>query len=281
MRRLPVASGMFHRLTTDARAAGATYLHVAAIVEHAGRILLLARGGDGFLEATWQPPTALVLTDDTLFEALDRSLAHTRLTLDAITGYLGHYDNVVGHGEFVRVLPFAVAVSDPHGICRNPTVGHLWTRLDELPNNTMPPPHQLTGLLSSPIAALSGDESALATCLRAHARGLYPAEAAAELLVRHATWLCRNDFTTRFVHHGTNVITGTDTAAIDWPAAIAALDSGELPCSGGEGRVLRLAASLAEGIPVDLRDAVTGLDARNIEIFSKSVLHASGRRSSS
>ena len=31
---------------------------------------------------------------------------------------------------------------------------------------------------------------------------------------------------------------GTDMAAIDWPAAIVALDAGELPCSGGEGRIL-------------------------------------------
>ena len=141
MTRPPVATaGMLHRLATEARTDGATNLHVAAIVEHAGRILLLARGGDGFLDATWQTPVALVLTGDTLFEALHRSLAHTGLTLGAVTGYLGHYDNVVGRSEFVRVLHFAIDVPDPHSICRNPTIGHLWTRPDELPNNTMPPP---------------------------------------------------------------------------------------------------------------------------------------------
>jgi hypothetical protein len=54
------------------------------------------------------------------------------------------------------------------------------------------------------------------------------------------------------------------TAAIDWDAVINTLNAGELPCSGGERRTLRLSASLAAGIPVDLRDAVTGLDDRNI-----------------
>jgi 8-oxo-dGTP diphosphatase len=278
MTRPPVATpGLFHQLATDARTDGAAYLHVAAIVEYGGRILLLARGGDGFLDAAWEPPVASVLTGDTLPEALRRSLAHTGLTLSAITGYLGHYDNVVGRGEFVRVLFFAVGVPDPHGICRNPAIGHLWAGPDELPNNTMPPPHQLTGLVSTPTAAPGGDKSALASSLRAHARGLYPVEAAAEMLINHATWLRRNDFTTRFVRHRSHV---TDMADIDWPAVIVALDAGELPCSGGEGRALRLAASLAEGIPVDLRDAISGLDTRNIDIFSQAVLHASGRRAS-
>jgi hypothetical protein len=65
-------------------------------------------------------------------------------------------------------------------------------------------------------------------------------------------------------------------AALDWPATIAALDTGDLPCSGGEQRVLRLAASLADGVPVDLRDALTGLDQHNINLVVASILHASG-----
>ena len=69
----------------------------------------------------------------------------------------------------------------------------------------------------------------------------------------------------------------TGLAAIDWPAAIAALDD-DLPCSGGENRMLRLAASLAGGIPVNLRDALTGLDDRNIQLVINAALHASGHR---
>jgi hypothetical protein len=67
-------------------------------------------------------------------------------------------------------------------------------------------------------------------------------------------------------------------AVIDWDAAIAALRAGELPCSGGERRVLQLSASLASGIPVDLRDTVTGLDDDNIASLVTAVLHASGKR---
>lgn len=112
--------------------------------------------------------------------------------------------------------------------------------------------------------------------LRAHARGLYSAEAAAEILINHADWLHRSDFTSQFVRISN--IDGIDLATVDWQAAIATLDAGRLPCSGGERRILRVAASLAEGIPVDLRDALTGIDSRNIDILLKALLHASGRR---
>jgi hypothetical protein len=61
---------------------------------------------------------------------------------------------------------------------------------------------------------------------------------------------------------------------------IAALD-GSLPCSGGENRMLRLAASLAAGIPVNLRDALTGIDSRGTQLVVQAVLHASGHRPSS
>lgn len=67
-------------------------------------------------------------------------------------------------------------------------------------------------------------------------------------------------------------------AAIDWDAATTALTAGELPCSGGERRILTLAASLAAGIPVDLRDAVTGIDQHNIHRLLNAIRHASGQR---
>jgi hypothetical protein len=121
----------------------------------------------------------------------------------------------------------------------------------------------------------SPDDPPLADALRACADGFYPAEAAAELIICHASWLHREDFRDGYVHLGTG---STTMAAIDWPTAIAALDSGGLPCSGGERRVLRIAASLAEGILVDLRDALTGMDAANVDRAVRAMLHASGRR---
>jgi hypothetical protein len=121
-------------------------------------------------------------------------------------------------------------------------------------------------------------EPPLAAALRACADGFYPAEAAAEFLIGHASWLCRDDFRDGFVEVGTSITDGTTLmAVIDWPAAVAALDGGGLPASGGERRVLRLAASLADGIPVDLRDAFTGMDTVNVDRAVRAMLHASGR----
>lgn len=101
----------------------------------------------------------------------------------------------------------------------------------------------------------------LAAAHRACAAGLCPVEAGVALLIGYGTFLHRDDFTSRFISRGTSGT--TSMAAIDWAAATAALHAGEMPCSGGERRILQLSASLAGGIPVDLRDTVTGLDGAN------------------
>jgi hypothetical protein len=125
----------------------------------------------------------------------------------------------------------------------------------------------------------SPDEPPLAAALRACADGFYPAEAAAELLIRHASGSVGTTSATP-VGIGTSITDGTTLmAAVDWPAAITALDDGGLPSSGGERRVLRLAASLASGIPADLRDAFTGMDAANVDRAVRAMLRGSGRRS--
>jgi hypothetical protein len=119
----------------------------------------------------------------------------------------------------------------------------------------------------------------LATVLRACAAGLYPLEAGVALLTAEGTFLQRDDFTSRFIEHGTSIKDGTTPmAAIDWDAAATALHAGEIPCSGGERRILMLSASLAGGTPVDLRDAATGLDDRNVQRLVTAILHASGKR---
>jgi hypothetical protein len=96
----------------------------------------------------------------------------------------------------------------------------------------------------------------------------------------NGTFLRRRDFTSRFITIATSISDGiTPMAAIDWGAATTALHSGELPCSGGERRILQLSASLAGGIPVDLRDAVTGLDDRNTALLITAIQQASGNYS--
>ena len=121
---------------------------------------------------------------------------------------------------------------------------------------------------------MTADE--LTTALRACAAGLYPLEAGTALLISNKTFLHRDDFTSRFIRHGTSG--GVPMAAVDWDAAVTALAGGGLPCSGGERRLLLLSASLAGGIPVDLRDAVTGLDDGNIARLATAIRHASGKR---
>ena len=64
----------------------------------------------------------------------------------------------------------------------------------------------------------------------------------------------------------------------DWLAAMAALDQGNLPCSTGEGQLLRIAASLAEGSPVDLRDTLARLHASNTHLVALAVFRAAGHR---
>ena len=119
----------------------------------------------------------------------------------------------------------------------------------------------------------------LPAALRACARGLYPLEAGVGLLISHACWLHREDFRDEFIHAGISIADGvTAMGEIDWAAAITALDIRHLPCSGGEERTIRLAASLAGGIPVSLRDTLAGIGHRNIEPVITAVLHAWGQR---
>jgi hypothetical protein len=136
-----------------------------------------------------------------------------------------------------------------------------------------------------PSAKSSRRKPRLTTCiedlvdaLRAHAAGLSCAVAAVELLVVHAVWLRRNDFVDRFVGATEDLVGGTVLAWVDWRVVAAALEEGGLPCSDTEAQVLRIAASLAEGIPVDLGEAVTGLDEVTIGLVAAAVVRANGRR---
>ena len=104
---------------------------------------------------------------------------------------------------------------------------------------------------------IAGPVTVLEDALRAGAAGLYCAEAGAELLIRQRSWLSRSDFAP-FIVIAAAAGGQPATAAVDWEAAITALDGGVLPCSSGERRMLRLAASIAGGIPVDLAEALTG-----------------------
>jgi len=118
----------------------------------------------------------------------------------------------------------------------------------------------------------------LPAALRACAAGYYPAEAGTDLLIRHGCFLHRRDFA-GFIHAGTSISDGiTPMAEVDWDAAISALHAGQLPASGGEHRILQLAASIAAGTPVSLREAIPGLDDRNLQLVITAIRHTAGQR---
>jgi hypothetical protein len=93
--------------------------------------------------------------------------------------------------------------------------------------------------------------------LRACTRSIHPLEAGTGLLIDCGSWLHRDDFASRFITTRTSISDGTTLlTSTDWEAAVAALHAGELPASGGERRMLLLAASIAGGTPVSLNDAL-------------------------
>lgn len=119
--------------------------------------------------------------------------------------------------------------------------------------------------------------SQFTAALRAAAAGIHPDEAAAGLIISHGSFLARGDFATH-IETAACISDGTPMAWIDWDAVITALDGGRLPTSGGERRIVRIAASLAVGHPVSLRDAIPGLDSRSLHLVTTAIRHAAGQR---
>jgi len=65
-------------------------------------------------------------------------------------------------------------------------------------------------------------------------------------------------------------------AQIAWPDLDAALRAGRIVGSGGQLRLLRAAASLADGQPVDLGDIAAGLDRPGLVLLLAAIAHAGG-----
>jgi ADP-ribose pyrophosphatase YjhB (NUDIX family) len=272
-----VTTRLLHDLVSGSHAEGIIDLAVAGAIVHQERILLFLEPGRDFIDDTWQLPVGPVLPGEPLDDTLCRTLAIGGVSIEEFTGYLGYEDQNDTDGDVIRVFFFAITVKDPDKICRNSWTGCRWVDLADLPGLRLPLTELNPDVIISRMGATRPNpDPPLAQPLRAFARGLYPVEAGTELLIGHASWLRRRDFCDGFVDRNVSLSDDPAMAAIDWAAAIAALDAGELPCSSGESRMLRLAASLAAGIPVDLREALSGLDARNANLVSKAVLQIGG-----
>lgn len=114
-------------------------------------------------------------------------------------------------------------------------------------------------------------------CLLYDAAGGMCADVAAVMLIdRHGHFLHSPAFR-RIIAAGSSITTGQPLAVIRWTAAIHALEAGQLPCSGSERAVLRIAASLADpGIAVNLRENLGNLDRRNIALVTDAITAANG-----
>lgn len=104
------------------------------------------------------------------------------------------------------------------------------------------------------------------TALRAWAAGSYPAMAAVELLARA--------FGGRFATRGHPWIVDDDDDGRAWLETRALRSAPAL--SGGERRVLRLAAALLDAEPIDIVDVVTGLDRTHLDLVLAALAHAGG-----
>lgn len=104
--------------------------------------------------------------------------------------------------------------------------------------------------------------------LRLWAEGLYPLEAAVELLVR--------TFDRRFARPGNPWIQPCDQPGWWWLDVTQLADDHIGHLSGGEQRLLRIVASLAGGEPVSLADNIPGLDRELTDLVLAALAHAGG-----
>ena len=124
--------------------------------------------------------------------------------------------------------------------------------------------------------AAPGRPEELAALLAAGAEGCHADMAAVQLLTDHHYWLTRAGFTAAFTTTGPSPLSGRHLGHVRWKAAARALAAGQLPCTGSEAAILQIAAGLAAGLPVRLRDVITGLDHANLTAVTDAIMTAGG-----
>jgi hypothetical protein len=116
-------------------------------------------------------------------------------------------------------------------------------------------------------------ESAL---LRA-AVGDYALEAAVLLLANTGYWLPQLQAAGLIqIALDGDAADGGPWAAVQWADLDPALRTGAISGSGGQLRVLRVAAGLADGQPVDLADLTAGVDREELLLVLAALAHAAG-----
>lgn len=104
--------------------------------------------------------------------------------------------------------------------------------------------------------------------LRRWAKGLYPLEAGVELLIRA--------FDGRFANPSQPWVQQGDDPGWWWIDVEQMTEDNYGALSGGETRLLRIAASLLGGPPVDLSRNLAGLDRQHLQLVLDAIAHAGG-----
>lgn len=121
-------------LAADAEAAGITGFVAAAVINHDGRVLLVRRNPDDYMGGMWEIPSGTVETGETILDALHRETAEeTGLTIDQVTGYIGHFDYQNSRGGTTRQFNFAVTVEKTGPIVLTEHDAHQWALPTGLP----------------------------------------------------------------------------------------------------------------------------------------------------
>ncbi|GAA4743016.1 hypothetical protein GCM10023328_25680 [Modestobacter marinus] len=125
--------------------------------------------------------------------------------------------------------------------------------------------------------AVDLDPLDLESALVRAAVGDYAAEAAVLLLAESGHWLPRLQAAGLVaIALDADATDGGPWAAVQWADLDGALRTGAIGGSGGQLRLLRAAASLAEGQPLDLSDLTAGLDRDELVLLLAALAHAAG-----
>ena len=121
------------------------------------------------------------------------------------------------------------------------------------------------------------DQQDLESALLRAAVGDYALEAAVLLLVTTGHWLPRlQEAGLVSIALDGDAVDGGPWAAVQWGDLDGALRDGRISGTGGQRRLLRAAAGLAEGQPVDLADLTAGLDRAELALLLAALAHAAG-----
>ncbi|MGY2080477.1 hypothetical protein [Modestobacter sp. SYSU DS0657] len=120
------------------------------------------------------------------------------------------------------------------------------------------------------------DLVALEGALLRAAVGDYAAEAAVLLLANDGHWLPRLQTADLITIALDGALDGGPWAAVLWPELDGALRTGAITGTGSQRRLLRAAASLADGQSVDLADLTAGLDRDAVRLLLAALSHAAG-----